>query len=93
MFGFFKERLIGFLSACTTERCGRSLASNSKGHTKFFSLNNRPCQARPTLLDINSNEPLFYPFSLCVNKFGGSSNSIDDLFSGICVPDELKISL
>ena len=93
MFGFFKERLIGFLSACTTETFGRSLAANSKGHTKLFSLNNQTCQARPTLLDINSDEPLFYPFILCVNKFGGNSNSIDDLFSGIYVPDKLKISL
>ena len=36
---------IGLLSASTTARLGESLGSNSKGHIKCVSLNNRPCQA------------------------------------------------
>ena len=84
---------IGFSSTCTTGSLDRLLASNSKGHTKFVCLNNRPCQARPTLVDINSNDPLFYPFIVSVNKFGGICNPIDDPFPRVCVPDKLNISL
>ena len=37
------------------------------------SLNNRPDQPRPTLVNITSNEPLdYYPFTVSVNKCGWS---------------------
>ena len=51
--------------------------SNSKGPIKCLTLNNQPCQARPTLVNINSDETLFYPFTVSVNKCGGSCNTID----------------
>ena len=47
-----------------------SVAYNSKGQIKCVSLNNRPCQARPTILNINSKEPLYSPFIVSVNKSG-----------------------
>ena len=47
------------LRACIIRSVGKSLAFNSKGPRKFVSLNNQPCQARPTLTDINSGEKLF----------------------------------
>ena len=40
------------LSACTRGTFGGSLASNSKRPVKCVSLNNRPCQARPTFVDL-----------------------------------------
>ena len=36
---------------------------------KCVSLNNRPYQARAKLADINSNEPIYYPFTVSVNKW------------------------
>ena len=56
MFRFMKKLFIGLLSALTTWSCSESLASISEGCIKCVSLNNRPCQARPTLGDVNSNE-------------------------------------
>ena len=50
---------IGLSSICTIGVFGKSVVSYSKGPTKSLTLNNRPCQARPTLIDINSNETLF----------------------------------
>ena len=38
MFGFTKKMFIGLLSACTTERFGETLASNSEGGIKCVSL-------------------------------------------------------
>ena len=58
---------IGLLSACTTRSLGESLASNTDGRIKFVSLNNQPCQARSRLVNINSNELLYYPFTVSVN--------------------------
>ena len=54
--------LIRLQSPCTTGSFGESFASNSRGRIKCVSLNNRPCQDRPRLFDINSNKSLYYPF-------------------------------
>ena len=65
MFGFiFKKLFIALLSACTIGSFGASLASNCKKTLKFLSLNNQPCQTRY----INSDECLFYPFTVSVGK-------------------------
>ena len=58
---------IGLLSACTTRSLGESLASNTDGRIKCVSLNNQPCQARSRLVNINSNELLYYQFTVSVN--------------------------
>ena len=69
MFEFIKKMFIGLLSTLTIAGLGASLTSdhhiarivkvfycNYKGRIKCVSLNNRPCQARLTLFNINSNE-------------------------------------
>ena len=40
--------------------------------------------------NVNSNEPIFYPFSIKTNKCGGSCNNINDPHAKICVPDVTK---
>ena len=59
MFEVIKKMFIGLLSTCATGYFDGLLACNSKGHIKYIPLSNEPCQARPTFIDINSNEPLF----------------------------------
>ena len=34
------------------------------------SMNNQECKARTKIIDTNANEPVFYPYSIKVNKFG-----------------------
>ena len=38
---------------------------------KCISMNNQECKIRPKILNSNSNEPLFFPYSVLVNKFSG----------------------
>ena len=47
-------------------------------------------QARPTPININPNEPFYYPFLVSVNKFGGSCNAIDGPHVVVCVPEKVK---
>ena len=42
------------------------------------------------IVNINSNDPIFYPFSIKVNKCNGSCNNINDPYARICVPDTIK---
>ena len=41
------------------------------------SMNNRECKVRPEIVNVNSNEPLFYPFSIKGSKCRGSCNNIN----------------
>ena len=52
-------------------------------------MNNQECKTR-TKININNNEPVFYPFSIKVNKCSGSCNNINDPYAKLCVPDIVK---
>ena len=54
------------------------------------SIKNQECKARTKIMDVNSNEPVFYPFSIKVNKCGGSCEGINDPYAKLCVPDIIK---
>ena len=57
---------------------------------KCVSMNNQECKIRPKIININSNEPSFYPYSILVNKYGGSCNNINDPYAKLCVSDVVK---
>ena len=54
------------------------------------SMNNQECKIRPEIIDLNTNEPLFYPYSIKINRSKGSCNTINDPYTKICVPNEIK---
>ena len=37
-------------------------------------MNNQECKVRPEIININSNESLFYHYSILLNKRSGSCN-------------------
>ena len=83
MFGFLKKC---FFTAMTFFSCN-ILKINP---LKCVSMNNQECQIKSEITDINGNEPLFYPYSIKVNKCSGSCNSINDPYSKMCVSDVAK---
>ena len=54
------------------------------------SMNNQESKARPKIIDVNNNEPVFCPYSIKVNKCSGRCNNINDLCAKLCVPDIVK---
>ena len=57
---------------------------------KCVSVNYQEWKFRPEITNINSNEPLFYSYSIKVNKCSGSCNNINDSYSKICFSDVVK---
>ena len=55
-----------------------------------ISMNNQACQVRPETINLNSNEPVFYPFSIRTSECSGSCNNINDPYTKTCVPDVVK---
>ena len=48
---------------------------------------NQKCVSGPKIIDVNKNEPVFYPYSIKVNKCSGSCNTINN---PLCVPGITK---
>ena len=55
-----------------------------------ISVKNQECKVRPKIVNVNSNNPIFYPFSIKANKSSGNCNNITDPCARICVPDIVK---
>ena len=53
-------------------------------------MNNQECKIRPQIININSNESSFYPYSIKINKCSGSCNNINDPYVKLCVSDAVK---
>ena len=43
-----------------------------------ISMNNQACKLRTEIVNVNSNEPVFYPFSIKTSKCSGICNNIND---------------
>ena len=57
---------------------------------KCVSMTNQECKVRPQIVNINSDEPVFYPFSIKTSKCSGSCNNINDPYAKMSVPDVVK---
>ena len=55
-----------------------------------MSMKNCECKVRSEIININSNNPIFYSFSVKINKCSGNCNNINDPYARICVPDVIK---
>ena len=54
------------------------------------SINNQKCKVRSEIVNVNSNEDVFFPFIIKTSKCSGSCNNFNDLYAKLCVPDPVK---
>ena len=77
MFGF-EEQI--FISAMFF---GCNLPSGNS--SKCISMNNQEFKVRPQIGNVNSKEPVFFPFSNKTSKCSSSCNNIKDPYAKLCV--------
>ena len=82
IFGLVKKVLFTGLTILSNFTNASSLSS--------ISMNNQACKARPEIVNVSSNNPIFYPFSIKTSKCSGNCNNINDPCARICVPDIIK---
>ena len=63
---------------------------SSMNSLKCVSMNNQECKVRPEIVNVSSNEPIFYSFNIETSKCSGSCNNISDPYAKLCVPDVVK---
>ena len=83
MFGFVKRI---FVSAMMFFGCNLS----SVNSLECVSMDNQEWKVRPEIVNVNSKEPIFFPYSIKTNKCNGSCNKINDPYGKLCVPDVIK---
>ena len=57
---------------------------------KYISLNNKPCLARRTFIDLNSDQLLYYPFVVILYRYDGICNTLDDISDKLCVSSKTE---
>ena len=55
-----------------------------------ISMKNQECKTKPEIVNINSNNLVFYPFSIKISKCSGNCNNINNPHTKICFPDIIK---
>ena len=55
-----------------------------------ISMKNQECKVREEVINVNTNNPVFCPFSVKVNKCSVNCNNISDQYASLCVPDVVK---
>ena len=83
MFRFMKQI---FISAMIFLGCNLSSVKS----LKCISISNQECKVRPEIINVNSKEPVFFPFSIKTSKCSGSCNNINDPYAKLCILDLIK---
>ena len=55
-----------------------------------ISMDNKEFEIRSKIIIVNTNEPMFYSYSITINKCKGSCNTIYDPYAKLCVSDTIK---
>ena len=63
---------------------------SSVNSLECVSMSYQECKIRPEIINLNTNEPMFYPYSIKINRCKGSCNTINYPYAKICVPDQIK---
>ena len=64
--------------------------TNANSLLSCVSVKNQECKTRPQVVNVNSNNPIFYPFSITISKYSVNCNHLNDPYAKICVPDIVK---
>ena len=67
---------------------------NGSNHTKCISLSSQKCMIQCTLINLHPNEYSqefhYYPFLVKLDRWVGSCNTLNNLFSKVCIPDKIE---
>ena len=55
-----------------------------------ISMNNEESKVRLKIVNVNGDNPVFFPYSVKTSKCSGSCNNINNPLAKLCVPDVVK---
>ena len=67
---------------------------SASNHTKCVLVSNEKCEIQPTFVNLHPNEYSqtfhYYPFTIKLDKYVGSCNTLNDLPKKVCVPNKTE---
>ena len=81
--------ILGFIKKCFFTAIN-FFRYNVLNVNSLVSMNNQECKIRSEVINVNNNEPMFYDYSITINKCKDSCNTINDTYAKLCVPDTIK---
>ena len=88
IFGFVKKVFFVGLTILSGFTNANSLSCISMNNYSRY--HNQECKTRPQVINVNGDEPVFFPFSNKTSKCSGTCNNINYPYAKICVPDVTK---
>ena len=81
--------MFGFIKKCFFTAMASFNVSNVNS-LECVSMKNQECKMRTEIINLNTNEPMFYPYSIKINRCKGSCKAINDPYAKICELDQIK---
>ena len=69
---------------------GLAILSNVTNALDCISMKTQECKTRPEVINVNSNNPIFYPFNIKIHKCSGNCSNINHPCAKIYVPNVIK---
>ena len=82
--------MFGFIKKCFSKELAFLSTLTSVNLLSCISMNNQECKVRPQIVNVNGDDPVFFPFSIKTSKCSGSCNSINNPDAKLCVPHVIK---
>ena len=82
--------MLGFIKKCFFTGLAFLSTLISVNLLSCISMNNQECKVRPQIVNVNGDDPLFFPFSIETSKCSGSCNNFNNPLTKLCVPDVVK---
>ena len=82
--------MLGFMKKCFFIELAFLSTLASINMLSCISMNNQECKVRPQIVNVNGDDPVFFPFSIKTSKCSGSCNNINNPHAKLRVPDTAK---
>ena len=82
--------MLGFIKRCFFTGLAFLSTLTSINLLSCISMNNQECKVRPQIVNVNGDDPVFFPFSIKTSKCSGSCNNINNPYAKLRVPDIVK---
>ena len=82
--------MLGFIKRCFFTGLAFLSTLTSVNMLSCFSINNQGCKVRLQIVNVNGDDPVFFPFSIKTSKCSGSCNNINNPYAKLCVSDVIE---
>ena len=82
--------MLEFIKTCFFYRTNIFIDFNERKFVELYFNKNQECKVRPHIVNVNSDEPVFFAFSIKTSNCSCSCNNINDPCAKMCVPDVAK---